>query len=320
MLEPCGRVYATAVGGSTMTSLSPPASQPSTDNRIPTVIYVMGAGRSGSTVLGVALGNCANVFYAGELEAWLRRSGNPNFGGAARTQFWNSVRQNVHGDDLFGDKAWRCLEYSLALFRVYNRPGRRRLRPRYGQTTERLYRTIASSAQATHIVDTSHYPLRANELQSLSGIDLYLVYLVRNPLSVVASFKRRDVTNVPKSLMATNAYLCLTHLLSIFVFLRHRTDRRLLLRYEDFSANPEPVMRDLLKWIGVSAPLPDLASLETGIPFQGNRLLESESIALRGGRSLALPSSCESWITKLFQLPWALAFSRLTPNAQDLHV
>jgi hypothetical protein len=298
-----------------MIILSSPASQPSTDNRIPTVIYVMGAGRSGSTILGVALGNCENVFFAGELEAWLRRSGVPNFSGAERTQFWDSVRQNVHGDDLFGDKVWRNLEYSLTLFRLGNWRERRRLRPRYSQASERLYRAIASSACATHIVDTSHYPLRAHELRRLSGIDLYLIYLVRDPLSVVASFKRRDITNVSKSLLATNAYLCLTHLLSIFVFLRHRTDRRLLLPYEDFIANPRAAMRNILHWVGVAAPPPDLASLKTGIPFQGNRLLNSEVIALDGGVASRFPNSCGSYITRLLQLPWTVVLARLGPKA-----
>ncbi|HEX4467726.1 MAG TPA: hypothetical protein VH025_11110, partial [Solirubrobacteraceae bacterium] len=41
------------------------------------VLYVMGAGRSGSTILGVMLGNCEGIFYAGELDKWLPREGRP---------------------------------------------------------------------------------------------------------------------------------------------------------------------------------------------------------------------------------------------------
>ena len=282
-------------------------------DRPPTVIYVMGAGRSGSTILGVALGNCANVFYAGELEAWLRRSGVPNFGGEARVKFWEGVSQSVNGQDLFGDKAWRRLEYSLAWFRVDSWPGRRRLQVRYRQIAKKLYRTISSSAKARHIVDTSHYPLRARELRRLNkDIDLYIIYLIRDPSNVVASFKRQDITNPSKSLLAANAYLYLTHFLSAFVFLRHQKDKRLLLRYEDLIADPEFTLRNILSWVDVSASLPDLACLRTGIPFQGNRLLQSEVIALRGG---VVAASTRSYITKLFQLPWTVALSRLGPKA-----
>lgn len=280
------------------------------------VIYVMGAGRSGSTILGVALGNCKDVFYAGELEAWLRRSGRPNFAGVERAKFWEGVRTDVGGRELFGDEVWRHLEYSLAWFRPHSWARRQRLRSAYRQVVIGLYRAIASSTGATYVVDTSHYPLRAREIQQLDDIDLYLIYLVRNPLSVVASFKRRDVTNASKSLLSTNAYLSLTHLLSIFVFLRHRADRRLLLRYEDLVANPERTMRCILDWAGASVPLPDLEALKTGIPFQGNRLLACEQLALRREPTSVSPGSRGLHITKLFQLPWTLVLSRLRPRAK----
>jgi sulfotransferase family protein len=297
-----------------MTTPSPYEPSPDAADRSPSVIYVMGAGRSGSTVLGVALGNCANVFYAGELEAWLRRSGVPNFPGATRTRFWDVVRQSVDGEDLFGDAAWRHLEYSLAWFRLHGWTHRRHLRPRYRETIARLYRAIASSAHVSHIVDTSHYPLRAHELQRTGGVDLYLIYLVRDPLSVAASFKRQDVTNPPKSVLATNAYLSLTHLLSTLVFVRHRADRRLLVRYEDFVAAPEATIRSILAWVGLGTTLPDLAGLRTGVPFQGNRVLQSEVIALQHHRSSSTPRSHGSRLTSLLQFPWSLVLSRLGPT------
>ena len=43
------------------------------------------------------------------------------------------------------------------------------------------------------IVDSSHFPRRARELQALNGIDLYILFLVRDPHSVVASWGREDV-------------------------------------------------------------------------------------------------------------------------------
>jgi Sulfotransferase family len=297
-----------------MTALFPRES-PAVSNHTPTVIYVMGAGRSGSTIFGVALGNCANVFYAGELEAWLRRSGIPNFPGVGRARFWDVVREDVGGDDLFGDEVWRHLEYSLASFRPSSWARRRRVRHRYRHVLERLYRAISSSAQATHIVDTSHYPLRAREIQRVPGVNLYLIYLIRDPLGVVASFKRRDVTNISKSLLATNAYLSLTHLLSVLVFLRHPVESRLLLRYEDFIANPDSVIRDILSRAGLISSPPDSTSLKTGIAFQGNRLLASDTIALRDNVVSTPHGSYASYLTRLLQLPWTLVLSCLSPKA-----
>jgi hypothetical protein len=287
------------------------------DRPPPTVIYVMGAGRSGSTILGVALGNCPEVFYAGELEAWLRRAGIPNFRGEARARFWRAVGEQVVADDLFGDESWRALEYSLALFRVRGRTRARRLRSRYRRVCEELYSAVATTAGVTCVVDTSHYPLRARELRGVTGIRVVLIYLTRNPVSVVASFGRKDVTNDPKSVLGANAYLMLTHLLSSFVFLRHPADRRLLVRYEDFVEKPDAMLRKIAAVIGIPAPQLDLARLATGIPFQGNRLLESDQIALHPGGLKAAGNEPRSYLTWILQSPWSVVWPRLQPNGAD---
>src|SRR5437868_12813951 len=105
----------------------------------PRVIYVMGAGRSGSTILGVTLGNCEGVFYAGELDAWLPRSGEPQIDGPERLRFWAAIRGDVEGAELFGRDAQRSLERSLALFRIHRWGARRRLRGPYRRIAAELY-------------------------------------------------------------------------------------------------------------------------------------------------------------------------------------
>jgi hypothetical protein len=279
----------------------------------PKVLYVMGAGRSGSTVLGVTLGNCEDVFYAGELDAWLVRSGAPLLDGAERTRFWAEVRDQVDGAaDLFGREAQRALERSVSVFRIHKWPVRRRLRQRYRRIAQDVYAAIARTAGASHVVDTSHYPLRARELQALSGVDFYLLYLMRDPQSVVASFNRTDVVQYTKSTLTTNVYLWLTNFISVLVFLRQRRDRRLFVRYEDFVTDPAGVVRAILNVADSPAALPDFTSLRTGMPLLGNRLIRSEVIALKGKSA---PPARRSWITSILQLPWSPVLSRMRPTA-----
>jgi len=161
-------------------------------------------------------------------------------------------------------------------------------------------------------VDTSHYPLRARELQALDGIELNLVYLMRDPQSVVESFNRKDVAQYRKSTMTTNAYLWLTNLLAVAVFLRHPRERRLFVRYEDFLADPEAVLGDILGLLGASGLPAELTALRTGIPFQGNRLIQSETITLQTGTTQPRGSSL---ITAVLQLPWRVLLARLRPVA-----
>jgi hypothetical protein len=281
-----------------------------TERSRPKVIYVMGAGRSGSTVLGVALGNCENVFFAGELDKWLVRRGAPHLEDEERLRFWSRVQEEVEGADLFGGAAHRCLERSSALFRIRDWGARRRLRPRYRRISEDLYRVLARAAAATHIVDSSHYPLRARELRALEGIELYLLFLVRDPQSVVASLDRRDVAERRFGVLTANAYLWLTHLLCVFVFLGHPRDRRLFLRHEDFVTDPESVLREILDLAGSSAAIPDLTELRTGIPLHGNRLVNAEVISLE--RESPTPRR-RSLTTTLLQLTWLAVLPRLRP-------
>lgn len=287
------------------------ASASSTAER-PKVIYVMGAGRSGSTILGVALGNCENVFFAGELNQWLARSGIPPLGDPERERFWAGVRGDMAVEpELFGG-ATSCLERSSALFHLGKWRARRLLRARYRRVAEDLYRTITCAAGVTHIVDTSHYPLRAREVQALDGIETYLLFLVRDPQGTVASLGRDDVPERRFGVWAANAYLWLTYLLSVRVFLAHPRARRLLVRHEDFLADPEAVLRAILQQAGSSALPPDLQTLRSGVPFHGNRLIKLEKMAVEPHAST--PAD-RSRVTALLQLPWAAVLALLRPAA-----
>jgi Sulfotransferase family len=281
------------------------------------VIYVMGAARSGSTILGVTLGNCENIFYAGELGKWLVKSGISSVRSVRRSQrarFWSTVRANVEeAEDLFGEETQDVLEKSQSLFRVHKWPMRRQLRDPYRRIAEDLYFAIGRAAGVTHIVDTSSLPLRARQVQQLDKIDLYLVFLVRDPQRVVASFAD-PVSQFSKSKVVTNAYIWLTNMLSMFVFLRHPRDRRLFVRYEDFIANPRSTIGHILRIVDLPAAVPDLSRLSSGIPFEGNRrVIRQEEVSLRD-HDESPPST--SLLTGLVQLPWRALLSRMRPIVQ----
>lgn len=281
----------------------------------PSVIYVMGAGRSGSSTLGITLGNCTGVFYAGELDNWLVRSGVPQVEDASRMRFWSSVRDQLEdaeaASQLFGNEAQRAIERSLSIFRVHLWGARYRLRGRYRRIAEDLYRALTRAAGVTHIADTSHYPLRARELQRIGAINLYLVYLVRDPQGVVASFNRDDVGEFTKSTLHTNIYLWVTHLLALLVFLRHPRDRRLLVYHEDFVADPGAVVRRILELSNAAdATLPNFAALDIGLPLQGNRVTREATLSLK--RSADSPART-SRATAFLQAPVMAVLARLRP-------
>jgi Sulfotransferase family len=293
------------MGGTAHADVETPASP-----QRPKVVYVMGAGRSGSTILGVALGNCEGVFFAGELDKWFAREGTPRRDDPRLRAFWREVLEAVGAtQDVFaGRTGW--LERSSALLDPRKWRTRRRLRARYRSVSQQLYLAVARASQATHVVDTSHYPLRARELQGLNGIDLHLLYLVRDPQSVVASLGRRDVAERRFDVPTSNAYLWLTNVLCLIVFLRHPRERRLFVRHEDFVADPRAVLARILAVAGAASEVPDLGRLRTGVPFHGNRLVDSEVVALNARPATA---ASRSLLTAVLQAPWRAVFCRLRP-------
>ena len=140
------------------------------------------------------------------------------------------------------------------------------------------------------------------------------MFLVRDPQAVVASFNRHDVGEYTKSTLHTNVYLWLTHLLSLYVFLQQPRARRLLVRYEDFVADPGAVVRQILDGSGAAATsLPDFTSLHTGFPLQGNRVSRSDTLSLK---PTADPLPRSSPVTRLVQAPLMAALARLRPTSK----
>jgi hypothetical protein len=292
--------------------MSQPPADVDTRSRRPKVIYVMGAGRSGSTILGVSLGNCRDVFFAGELDKWLARSGAPKLEDAPRVELWEEVRARTGGShELFGGQAHRYLERSSALFRAGRRRARKRLRAPYLRAMGSLYEAIATSTRASYIVDTSHYPLRARELQSLRDVELYILLLVRDPSAVVASFAKDDVAERQFNATTTRVYLLLTYLLSAWVFLKQPRERRLLLHYEDLLEDPAGVLREVLERVGSCAEPPDPSALRTGAALHGNRLLEADVVSLQRPSA---PAASERPGGRLFARALLGALDRLRPR------
>lgn len=247
----------------------------------------MGAGHSGSTILGVALGNCEGFFYAGEVEEWLVKSGQPSWVDPPRREFWSQVADRVDGSAMFGPRAVRSIERSSSLLRLDRLRERRALRGPYREVSERLLRAIAEVSGCEHVVDTSHFPLRARELSRLAGVEVYIVFLVRDARAVVDSNLRElrphEVAERRVRTLAMIANIALTLSVSIAVFLRHPRSRRLFLRHEQFIADPSAALRAILRMTGSQAPLPDLDALRVGAPIEGNRLIRTETIALERG-------------------------------------
>jgi hypothetical protein len=216
------------------------------------VLYVMGHGWSGSTILGNLLGELDGFFHAGELRRlWGEAlpSGAPcGCGEPVKTcPVWSKVLAHPSMADL--DPAivdrWHVratpVRRTLGLLRLRTGPTGRPDLDRYLQAAGRLYRAIAEVTGARVIVDTSKRSGDAAALLLMPEIETSFVHLVRDSRAVAYSWaRRREAGHGP---VATSRDWMAFNLLDEAIRRRAGQGRSLRLRYEDLVADPAGSLR-----------------------------------------------------------------------------
>lgn len=254
------------------------------------VLSVVGAGRSGTTVLASILGEVEGVTSAGELRwLWERGLGEERPCGCgqppATCPVWGpvveSTRQRLTASvppraisDLVA--AQHELKRRTGFPRVLRTIGDDRSSPPSSQWPElRLVRdnvgvacrTLAATTGAAVIVDTSKRPLDAAVMAGIPGIDTYVLHVVRDARAVVHSWRRAKsfttagATHTMGTRGLTSTVRRWTGNAVYAELLRRRipADRWMHLRYEDFAARPRESVESILDFLGESgeAPFPD---------------------------------------------------------------
>lgn len=170
------------------------------------VLYVTGAGRSGSTLLGNILGQLDGVFNAGEVRMiWHRGVLENRACGCGQPlndcPVWTSILDSGLGG-VGVVKAQSYYESTRRLTRMRYMPGlsfsptRRRVMAASGPHLEvlrRVYGAAAAETAARVIVDTSKVPGYGRALQETAGLEVYVLHLIRDSRAVAHSWSRQKL-------------------------------------------------------------------------------------------------------------------------------
>ncbi len=259
----------------------------------PKIIYVIGAGRSGTTLLDIALGNAVGVRSCGELNRYPVRDGIPTSFDldSERIAFWRtftgdfSQRYDLPRQAGLHDE----FEYHKGLLkRLMGRKNETTFRE-YQQYLRDFYAEIFARIDEPVIVDSSKYPGRALSLsETLSdAYDIAYVYIKRDPIGVVKSFAKTDVYLPPKSFWEANLYYFLVNNLCKWVLRRLKRQHRVIeITYEDLIHDPVALLNDIQGALNVdlSAAISKIANdeyLTVGELFEGNSMRIKPQIKLR---------------------------------------
>ena len=274
------------------------------------VIYIIGAGRSGSTLLDTVLASHPDVVGVGELvnlhsAGWTSNEVCACGKLGTECDFWTRVREGwqrrVPEATVEG---YVALQKRVELFSGLGlmqmaRMLRQRISPTvefqtYLRQTEALYQSIAEASGKSIIVDSSKHPIRGALLAHLRGIDLRLVHLVRDARAVVWSRKKAleadqksgvQFAIKPRSAWYSVAFWAFINVLAAITCLFRRR-QSLRMRYEDFVAEPQAQLERLGRVCGLdySATAQALLTgqpLKVEHPIAGNRMRMKGSVTLK---------------------------------------
>ena len=227
------------------------------------VIYVMGAGRSGSTALEGMLGDHEDSVAVGEISAifssiWDERCHCSCGERGPDCEIWRDIFDRwceLTGLDSFEENGPLNTKYE-SLKRFGLPQWRRQMRAAHEPTeedatwlqrTHAIYQAVAEVTGKRVIIDSSKNPLRARSLCLTPGLDVRLIHLTRDVRGVVWSrlkAYRKDPKNgfgkehAPVPVWRSVGYWGLTNLIASAVRRAHPECLSMLLRYEDYTAEP----------------------------------------------------------------------------------
>jgi hypothetical protein len=264
------------------------------------LVYILGAGRCGSTLLDLMLGAHPTICSTGELFHFpenLRGKPQPCSCGAEATacEFWGKVRSDVEQQfPLTALDAGRRFESTRSLPRtalLAGIPGSSV--DQYARRLTSLLRAIAKESGKTVVVDSSKLTSRGLIMWRTRsmGVDVRYIHLVRDGRGYVWSKLRTldgqglGLTPPEKNVADLSAWWVMANVLSA-VFFRFRRGRYIRIRYEDLVANPEGTLGRVGKFIGVDlsgiiAAVRDRQPLPGGHIVGGNRMRFNRTVVLK---------------------------------------
>jgi hypothetical protein len=234
------------------------------------VLYVVGLGRSGSTILSNSLGQIPGFFSGGELNfIWRHNVLENRLCGCGRPfrecPVWTRVMDQAFGGmDGVDPRAMMRLQNLGTRTRhipmMLTRGGRRSLAQRleklliaYG----RLYEAIGAITGSRVIVDSSKEPAHGFAMSMVPGVDFYALHLLRDPRAAAYSWSKKKPqpdTDARDFMVrfspAKSSALWDSWNASAEALWRRVPDRYLRLRYEDFVADPRECFEKILALVG----------------------------------------------------------------------
>jgi len=291
------------------------------------VLYILGSGRSGSTILANILGPCPGIVSVGELYYIWDRGFEQNRRCVCGERFsdcdfWTAVTTRAGIDGEVARDGLR-LRGELARTRSVLR-STPSLSNEFGSLIRSLYDSIAEVAGAEVVVDSSKHPVYGNVVATAAGIDTFGLLLIRDPRAVAYSWaRRRSQPDKPgEAYMTTHGLVQSTAMWVVWnsmseILWRNRTNRFMRMRYEDFVSGPDQAFADIGRLVGM--PLTPPKTDDGAFVVSNSHTLSGNPVRFRTGPVSLRPD--QEWVVEMprgrraavamLSLPWLTRYGYL---------
>jgi hypothetical protein len=272
-----------------------------TDNRL-TVVYIMGYGRSGSTLLDILLNNHPEIVSVGALSnffEWILRKESCACGKPVQScVFWEPI---VKKYDEYMAKSHKKAQLLVEGHRYFSRLANQRLSTQltadYGQLMTTLYSDIATVSSKNNIVDSSKSARevcgRAYALARYTSLNVKIIHLTRDGRAVMWSAMKGSGS--PERPQSRNKLTRAAKAVYGWIQANHTSEKTrrllgnkstLLVRYEDLVTDPESQLSRIGEHIGlpmdgIIQKIKDGANFTVSHNLGGNRLRFTENIVIK---------------------------------------
>jgi len=264
-----------------------------TDNAVTDIplLYLMGAGRSGTTALTAFLNMSSGIHALGEMHQFPETalSDGPCACGAALSKcpYWSRVlaaaATPIASDSVLGARLADIERHKRIPRHLLGLMPRNAMQD-YGAAQQAILSAALQVSETGYLLDSAKYIGRALALGRLTRIRLVPIYLVRDPRGVVHSFARK--VQSPRGALSATLYYMAVNAMAELVRLTAFRRRVLKLRYEDMLDDPERFFgrierRTRLSLTDVASSVRNRESFAIGHFIGGNRLKSHATITPR---------------------------------------
>jgi hypothetical protein len=277
---------------------STPRSRSERTDRKLKLIYLMGFGRSGSTLLANILGEFNGFLSVGEIRSiWEWGFLQNRACGCGKPfldcEFWKGVSEQISKRaGAIQAERWNrlclaetrtrdTLKFSLSRGKL---PPPRGLRE-YLAITDTVYAAVRESSGCRVVVDSSKFPFYGRLLGEIRGLELYILHLIRDPRAATYSWSvPQPQPGAPMRRMGTLESSILWNLWNVSTEGLQAPDRKryLRIRYEDFVLRPRAAVDDILAWVD-EHPANSPFSAEDAVRLGTNHTLKGNPCRFKTG-------------------------------------